>query len=78
MDRKYDDEKLVDSNVDDINNLIDEVHKLSDVTNDILNELQVITRKNRRYRESNGRVIKWISIVLVVYAVLLIIKTLLY
>lgn len=79
LNQKYDEEKNIDNdNRDDINNLIDEVHKLSGVMSDILDELQVITRKNRRYSENSSRTVKWISIVLVFYAILLILKTLFY
>ena len=79
MNQKYDEEKNIDNdNRDDINHLVDEVHKLSGVMSDILDELQVITRKNRRYSESSSRTVKWISIVLVFYAILLILKTVFY
>lgn len=79
LNQKYDEEKNIDNdNRDDINHLVDEVHKLSGVMSDILDELQVITRKNRRYSESSSRTVKWISIVLVFYAILLILKTVFY
>ena len=79
LDQKYDEEKNIDNdNRDNINNLVDEVHKLSGVMSDILDELQVITRKNRRYSENSSRTVKWISIVLVFYAILLILKTVFY
>ena len=80
MDQKYDEEKKidVDSNREEINNLLDEIHKLSSVTSDILDELQIITRKNRRYSENSSRTVKWISIVLIFYAILLILKTIFY
>ena len=79
LDQKYDEEKNIDNdNRDNINNLVDEVHKLSGVMSDILDELQIITRKNRRYSENSSRTVKWISIVLVFYAILLILKTVFY
>ena len=79
LDQKYDEEKNIDNdNRDNINNLVDEVHKLSGVMSDILDELQIITRKNRRYSENSSRTVKWISIVLVFYAILLILKTIFY
>lgn len=79
LNQKYDEEKNIDNdNRDNINKLVDEVHKLSGVMSDILDELQVITRKNRRYSENSSRTVKWISIVLVFYAILLILKTLFY